>query len=212
MAVDGFALFDTVLGRCGIAWGPRGIISVQLPEASVCATRARVLQQCPDADEISPPPTVQQAIDGIVALLHGEASDFSKVGDLRAIELDMDRVPPFHRRVYQIARTIAPGETMTYGEIAVQLGSHRSARAVGQALARNPFAMIVPCHRVLAAGDQLGGFSANGGATTKLRLLSIERAHAGDAPTLFDTDGIFGSATRIAVEHAEHGGCVSPRG
>jgi methylated-DNA-[protein]-cysteine S-methyltransferase len=190
MTADGFALFDTAMGRCGIAWGPRGIISVQLPEASAGATRARVLQRCPDADEISPPSTVQQAIDGIVALLHGEADDVSKAGDLRAIELDMDRVPPFHRRVYQVARTIAPGETTTYGEIAGQLGSRRSARAVGRALARNPFAIVVPCHRVLAAGDKLGGFSANDGITMKLRLLSIERAHAGQAPTLFDTDGV----------------------
>jgi methylated-DNA-[protein]-cysteine S-methyltransferase len=184
MTADGFALFDTAMGRCGIAWGPRGIISVQLPEASAGATRARVLQQCPDAHEMSPPSTVQQAIDGIVALLHGEAVDLS------AIELDMDRVPPFHRHVYQVARAIAPGETMTYGEIAAQLGPHGSARAVGQALARNPFAIVVPCHRVLAAGDKLGGFSATGGAATKLRLLEIECAHAGEAPTLFDTDGV----------------------
>ncbi len=111
------------------------------------------------------------------------------VTDLSSIELDMDRIPPFHRRVYQVARTISPGETMTYGEIAAQLGSAGSARAVGQALARNPFAIVVPCHRVLAAGGKVGGFSANGGATTKLRLLAIERARAGDAPMLFDTDG-----------------------
>lgn len=185
MPADSFALFDTAMGRCGIAWGARGIIGVQLPEANEGVTRARVLQQCPDADETSPPPTVQYAIDGIVALLHGE------IGDLSAIELDMDRVPPFHRRVYQVARTIAPGETMTYGEIAAQLGSPGSARAVGHALARNPFAIVVPCHRVLAAGDKLGGFSANGGTTTKLRLLSIERVRAGEAPTLFDTEGTF---------------------
>jgi methylated-DNA-[protein]-cysteine S-methyltransferase len=150
---------------------------------------------------------VQYAIDGIVALLHGKAGDFAEAVDLSVIELDMDRVPPFHRRVYQIARTIAPGETMTYGEIAAQLGSPGSARAVGQALARNPFAIVVPCHRVLTAGDKLGGFSATGGATTKLRLLSIERVHAGEAPTLFDAEGTF--RPRVAVER---GGCVSLRG
>jgi methylated-DNA-[protein]-cysteine S-methyltransferase len=209
MPADSYALFDTAMGRCGIAWGARGIIGVQLPEANEGATRARILQQCPDAYETSPPPTVQYAIDGIVALLHSEAGDFSEPVDLSVIELDMDRVPPFHRRVYRIARTIAPGETMTYGEIAAQLGSPGSARAVGQALARNPFAIVVPCHRVLAAGDKLGGFSATGGATTKLRLLSIERAHAGEAPTLCDTEGAF--RPRVAVERAERGGCVSPR-
>ncbi len=190
MPADSFALFDTAMGRCGIAWGARGIISVQLSEASAGATRARVLQQCPDAEEASPPPVVQHAIDGIIALLDGETGDFVKGGDLSSIELDMDRVPPFHRRVYEFTRTIAPGETMTYGEIAARLGSPGSARAVGQALARNPFAIVVPCHRVLAAGAKLGGFSANGGTTTKQRLLSIERTHAGDAPTLFDTDAV----------------------
>ncbi|MGH3982397.1 MAG: methylated-DNA--[protein]-cysteine S-methyltransferase [Pseudonocardiaceae bacterium] len=198
MPADSFALFDTAMGRCGIAWGARGIIGVQLPEVNEDATRRGILRRyrgrCPDVAEASPPPAVQQAIDGIVALLHGE------IVDLCAIELDMDRVPPFHRRVYQVARTIAPGETMTYGEIAAQLGSPGSARAVGQALARNPFAIVVPCHRVLAAGDKLGGFSANGGATTKRRLLSIERMHAGEAPTLFDTDGTVGFPSPVAVE------------
>ena len=88
-------------------------------------------------------------------------------------------MPPFHRRVYEVARTIPPGATLSYGEIATRLGAPGSARAVGQALGRNPFAIVVPCHRVLAAGGKLGGFSANGGVTTKLRLLSIEGAQAG---------------------------------
>lgn len=183
MTAGGFALFDTALGRCGIVWGARGVIGVQLPEASEGATRARLLGRFPDTDEAPPPPAVHHAIDAIVALLHGEAGDRSAI-DLSAIELDMNGVPPFHRRVYELARTIAPGDTMTYGEIAAQLGVAGSARAVGQALARNPFAIIVPCHRVLAAGGKIGGFSANGGTTTKLRLLSIERA----CTTLFDVD------------------------
>jgi len=111
---------------------------------------------------------VQHAVEGISALLHGERSDLS------AVELDMDGVPSFHRRVYQITRTIAPGATLSYGEIAARLGAPGSARAVGQALGRNPFAIIVPCHRVVAAGGKVGGFSATGGTTTKLHLLSIE--------------------------------------
>ncbi|MGH3752846.1 MAG: methylated-DNA--[protein]-cysteine S-methyltransferase [Pseudonocardiaceae bacterium] len=188
MTADSFALFDTALGRCGIAWGARGVVGVQLPEASEGGTRARILRRCPDASEVPPPLAVQHAIDGIVALLRGEG------GDLSAVELDMDGVPPFHRRVYELARTIAPGETVSYGEIAAQLGALGAARAVGQALARNPFAIVVPCHRVLAAGRKVGGFSAHGGTTTKLRLLSIERAHTADAPTLFGTDCAFGAA------------------
>jgi methylated-DNA-[protein]-cysteine S-methyltransferase len=126
---------------------------------------------------------VRRAIDGIVALLRGEASDLS------AVALDMNAVPAFHRRVYDAARGVAPGSTVTYGEIAARLGEPGAARAVGQALGRNPFAIIVPCHRVLAAGGKVGGFSANGGVATKLRLLSIEGAPAGGQMALFDGDG-----------------------
>jgi len=172
MTAHGFALFDTVIGRCGIAWGGRGVVGVQLPEATELGTRARVLRRFPEAREAPPPPDVQRALDGIGALLRGEARDLS------AVALDMGHVPPFHRRVYEIARTIPPGTTLSYGDLALRLGAPGTARAVGQALGRNPFAIIVPCHRVLAAGGRVGGFSANGGATTKLRLLALEGAQA----------------------------------
>jgi methylated-DNA-[protein]-cysteine S-methyltransferase len=176
----GFTLFDTAIGRCGIAWNDRGVACVQLPEADERKTRARMLRQLPDAHEASPPPGVQGAIQAIAAHLRGEASDLS------AVMLDMDRVPPFDRRVYEVARAIPRGATLSYGEIARRLGASERAREVGQALARNPFAIIVPCHRVLAVGGRTGGFSANGGITTKLRLLSIEGAKLDDAPALFD--------------------------
>jgi methylated-DNA-[protein]-cysteine S-methyltransferase len=179
MTTRGFTLFETVLGRCGIAWSERGIVGVQLPEACEAETRARLLRRVPDAREAPPPPEVERAINCIVALLQGEASDLS------AIVLDMDGVPPFHRRVYDATRTIPPGATLSYGHLAERLGARGAARAVGQALARNPFAIIVPCHRVLAASGKLGGFSANGGVTAKLRLLSIERALAQDALPLW---------------------------
>jgi methylated-DNA-[protein]-cysteine S-methyltransferase len=176
----GFTLFDTAIGPCGIAWSERGVACVQLPEADDRRTRARMLRRLPDAREASPPQRVQRAIEAIAAHLRGEASD------LGAVMLDMDHVPPFDRRVYDIARTIASGATLSYGEIARRLGAGETARDVGQALARNPFPIIVPCHRVLAAGGKMGGFSANGGIRTKLRLLSIEGAKIGDAPALFD--------------------------
>ena len=190
MTEHGFALFDTDIGPCGIAWGARGITGVQLPEASEAKTRARLLRRYPHAREAPPPADVRRVIDGIVALLRGEASDLS------AAALDMDGVPEFDRRVYELARAIAPGATLSYGEIAVRLGERGLARDVGQALGRNPFPIIVPCHRVLAAGGKAGGFSANGGVTTKLRLLTIERARTSDAPTLFDGDGAFGFALK----------------
>jgi methylated-DNA-[protein]-cysteine S-methyltransferase len=183
-------IFDTQIGPCGIAWGDRGVIAVQLPEGDEAKTRARLLLRCPHAREATPPTAVQDAIEGIMSLLRGEARDLS------AILLDMDGLPSFDRRVYEVARTIAPGATLSYGEISARLGARDLAREVGQALGRNPFPIVVPCHRVLAAGGKAGGFSANGGITTKLRLLTIEHARTSDAPTLFDGDSAFGFAVR----------------
>ncbi len=169
MTQPGFALFDSPIGRCGIAWGSRGIAAVQLPGGPEMATRARLLQRAPGASEQPMPDEVRRAVDQILGLLRGETSE------LAAIPLDMEQVPPFHRRVYEIARDIAPGQTISYGDLAARLGQPGAARAVGQALGKNPFALVVPCHRVLAADGRMGGFSANGGVATKLRLLSIER-------------------------------------
>ena len=195
MTGHGFTLFDTAIGRCGIAWGERGVAGVQLPEAREIATRARMLERFPQAAEGAPPPAVQQAVEGIVALLRGEPRD------LAGIPLDMNGVPAFHQRVYEIARSIAPGSTLTYGEIAARLGTPGSARAVGQALGRNPFAIVVPCHRVLAAGGKVGGFSANGGIATKLRMLAIEDARTNGQLALFEGDGTLGFDPQVAVGH-----------
>jgi methylated-DNA-[protein]-cysteine S-methyltransferase len=184
-----WALFDTAIGRCGIVWGARGLRCVQLPEASASETRARLRRRFPDAQESPPPPAVERAIDRIVALLRGEPAD------LTAIELDMSGVPPFHERVYELARTIPSGATLSYGEVAARIGSPGAARAVGQALGKNPFAIVVPCHRVLAAGGKVGGFSAAGGTTTKLRMLRIEQAER----SLFDGDGVLGFDAAEAV-------------
>jgi O-6-methylguanine DNA methyltransferase len=180
MTARGFALFDTAIGACGIAWGERGLVGVQLPEGSAARTRARMRRRFPDAPEAPPPPSVQRAMEGIVQLLQGTAID------LAAVALDMADVPSFDRRVYEVARTIPPGATLSYGDIAARLSAAGEARAVGQALGQNPFPLVVPCHRVLAAGGKVGGFSANGGIATKLRLLSIEGARTSSAPTLFE--------------------------
>ena len=175
----GFALFDTAVGRCGIAWSARGIAGLQLPEKTEPATRARMLRRYPGAVEAVPPDDVQRSIGDIGRLLSGEAVD------LNGVALDDRGVPDFNRRVYAIARGIAPGATLSYGEIAERLGDRSLARDVAQALAQNPFPLIVPCHRVLAANGKMGGFSAPGGVRTKLRLLSIEGARYGE-PGLFD--------------------------
>jgi methylated-DNA-[protein]-cysteine S-methyltransferase len=181
MTARSFALFDTTIGACGIAWGERGIAAVQLPEASEQKTHARLQRRFPEARQAPPTPEVQRAVDGITALLRGEAID------LTAIALDIEELPAFNRRVYEVARAIPPGATLSYGEIAAKLGEPpQAARDVGQALGQNPIPIIVPCHRVLAANGKPGGFSASGGVTTKLRLLTIERAKTSDTPSLFE--------------------------
>jgi len=177
----GFLLFETPIGVCGIVWGDRGVVGVRLPEASESAARARVQREFPNALESPAPPDVHRALEGIVALLRGEAKDLS------FIQLDMRQVAPFNRRVYEVARTIPPGATLSYGEIAARLGEPGAARDVGSALGQNPFAIVVPCHRVLAAGGKIGGFSARGGIRTKLRLLSIEGVQAPGTVPLFES-------------------------
>jgi methylated-DNA-[protein]-cysteine S-methyltransferase len=176
-------LFDTAIGACAVAWNARGLIGVQLPEASESATRARMRKRFPDAVECAPDATARQAIDGIVALLNGEKRD------LRDVAIDDSGTPEFNARVYKIVRQIPPGETLTYGEVAERLGDKTLARAVGQAMGQNPCPVVMPCHRVMAASDRsgakTGGFSAPGGVVTKLRLLTIEGAQPG-GPTLFD--------------------------
>ena len=178
MTAIGFGLFDTVIGHCGVAWGERGLAGVQLPEADEALTRARMRRRFPGWVEAPAPPQVLVATARVAALLRGERDD------LRDIALDMSGVSAFEVRVYDLVRGIAPGRTLSYGEVAALLGQPGAARAVGRALGRNPFAPVVPCHRVLAAGGRSGGFSAQGGVATKLRLLRGEGARIGAMPGL----------------------------
>ena len=181
-APPGFALFETAIGICGIAWGEGGIVGVQLPEDGfdTDATRRRMARRFPQSQDALPPLAVRRAINTITESLAGE-----RTVDLIDIALDMRGVSDFHQRVYAIARRIPPGHTRTYGEVAAELGDKSLARAVGQAMGLNPFAPVVPCHRVLAANGKPGGFSAGGGALTKLRMLAIEGAAPNGTPSLF---------------------------
>jgi methylated-DNA-[protein]-cysteine S-methyltransferase len=163
-----FAVFKTAIGPCGVVWSERGLVGVQLPEATLAHTLKRVARRFPDATETTPTPVIQAAIDGIVALLSGEKRDLGEV------VLDMDDLPLLNRRVYDVARTIRPGTTLTYGDVARRVGREANPRSVGQALGANPFPIVVPCHRVLAASGGMGGFSAPGGVATKRRMLEIE--------------------------------------
>lgn len=176
----GFALFETAIGTCALAWGPRGLVGVQLPEENgETATRARMRRRFAGLFEAEPPDSARRAIAAIQGLLSGGSDDLSD------IVLDMSAVSEFHQRIYAIARRIPPGQTRTYGEIAAELGDKGLSRAVGQAMGHNPFAPVVPCHRVLAAGNKPGGFSAGGGALTKLRMLDIEGARPNGMASLF---------------------------
>jgi methylated-DNA-[protein]-cysteine S-methyltransferase len=181
VAGRGYTIFDTGIGRCGIAWSHAGIVGVQLPAAREIETRRRLFQLYPDAREQRPPEDVEMAIEGIVVLLRGEPADLFDVA------LDMNGISPFNQRVYAFTRGIPRGETLTYGEVAARLKLSGAVHSVAQALARNPFLIIVPCHRVLEAGGYADKISPNGGVISKRRLLSIEGAHSMTAgKTLFD--------------------------
>lgn len=172
--------FDTALGRCGLVWSERGIVASLLPDASL----ARLKRRHPTAEPVTALPAhIARAVDGIRALLAGEARD------LRDIVLDERGIPEFRRQVHALTRAIPPGQTRTYGEIAAALGQPGAARAVGRAEGDNPFPPIVPCHRVMGAGGEPTGFSAPGGVETKRRMLLIEARAvgqlAGDQQPLF---------------------------
>ncbi|RYF80894.1 MAG: methylated-DNA--[protein]-cysteine S-methyltransferase [Comamonadaceae bacterium] len=182
--ISGWAVFSTAIGHCGLAWAPAGLQRVLLPEADGAADSLRTRLQrlhpaLPEVAEPQHPASVSSAIEAICALLAGAPLN------LLNIVLDESRVSAFHRRVYAITRRIPPGQVRTYGDIADELGDRTLARAVGQALGANPFAPVVPCHRVMGAKGWQGGFSAPGGVELKLRMLEIEGARPGGQGTLF---------------------------
>jgi len=174
-----YTLFETAIGWAGLAWGEHGLVGVHLPEREPGIARRSLLRRFADAVEAGPTEDLAPVVEAIRALMRGEKAD------LTGAPLDLARVPAFNAKVYEIARRIPPGETLTYGEIAVRLGDKLLARDVGAALGQNPWPIVVPCHRVTAAGGKLGGFSARGGARTKLRLLAIEGAPAAAQAELF---------------------------
>jgi methylated-DNA-[protein]-cysteine S-methyltransferase len=176
----GIAAFDTAIGQCGLAWGDDGIRSVMLPSRSELGIEGDLRGRHPDGEPIPAPSPIQQAIDRMVRLLAGESAD-----DLRDIRVDFGDASDFSRQVWETTRTVGPGETTTYSEIAKRLGQPHAAREVGQALGRNPVPIIVPCHRVLGAGGKLVGFSAPGGVQTKITMLQVEGAAFEGQPALF---------------------------
>lgn len=166
-------LFETAIGECGVAWNPRGLCGVQLPEKDHGQTELRLAVKCHStavADASDVPPWTQSLIADIQRYLAGRPMDFSSVA------VDLDGMDDFRQRLYAALREVAFGRTTTYGELAKRLGSTgwEGARDVGEAMGRNPMPIVIPCHRVLAAGNKPGGFSAYGGTTTKKKLLALE--------------------------------------
>jgi methylated-DNA-[protein]-cysteine S-methyltransferase len=174
------AVFDTGIGRCGIVWSEAGVVCVQLPEARELETRRRLYRLYPEAREQRPPEMIDIAIEGIAALLRGETYDLSDVS------LDMTAISVFNQRVYELTRAIPRGETRTYSEIANQMRRSGAELSVAQAIGKNPFMVIVPCHRVLETGHYADKNSPFGGTISKRHLLSLEGTRPMAGKTLFD--------------------------
>lgn len=174
-----YCLFDTAIGPVGVAWSERGLTRLQLPESSRAATERRLRGRSASGTPVKPPLQIRRAIADIQSYVAGERVDFS------TIALDLTGISTFYRGIYEAARRVGWGQTTTYGELAREAGSPGAARAVGQALGRNPVAIVIPCHRIVASGGKVGGFSAFGGAIAKERLLALEGVRLGDdAPLL----------------------------
>jgi len=183
MTHPGYSLFETPIGCCGVAWSAAGIVAVQLPERHEAATVARLRRRVAKLERSEPPAPVRQAIAAIQRLLGGARTELAE------IVLDFSGLSPFQRRVYQAARAIPAGQTVTYGALAARLGQAGAARAIGRAMGSNPFPIIVPCHRVLAAGGKAGGFSAHGGVATKFALLRAEGAEGTEDAAVQELSG-----------------------
>lgn len=166
-----YCIFETSLGWAGVVGNTERVCGALLPEKSAELMRGHIERRWPEAQ---PGPELDRAAERIRDLIDGGDDD------LRDLDLDMSAIEPFEQQVYALARAVGPGETTTYGDIARTLGDLSQSQAVGRALGRNPFAPIIPCHRVVAAGQKLGGFSATGGRSLKLRMLANEQRWARD--------------------------------
>jgi methylated-DNA-[protein]-cysteine S-methyltransferase len=165
-----YTLFDSALGVCGLAWSERGITRLLLPQGETAAIERRLARSC-ERESGAPPPAIVDAMDQVRRYGAGERIDF------RDVTVDLAGADEFRLKVYAALRRLGFGETTTYGELARTIGAPDAAREVGQALGRNPVPVIIPCHRILAAGGRIGGFSAPGGSATKERLLALEGLH-----------------------------------
>jgi methylated-DNA-[protein]-cysteine S-methyltransferase len=172
-----YFVFETAGGFCGIAWNSAGITRFQLPTRSAEATERMLLRRLPGAEPGAPTPAVAEAVAAVTRYFAGNETDFS------GFTLDLSELDAFFQQIYAAARRVGWGRTTTYGTLAKELGAGpEAARDVGQAMATNPVALFIPCHRVLAAGGKVGGFSAPGGSTAKIRMLALEGVDVAPPP------------------------------
>lgn len=172
MTTQNYIVFETAAGHCALAWSAQGVTRTRLPESDAKATERALLRHIPDATPGTPPPAIARTIDAMTRYFAGEKIGFEQTA------LDLGPQSELFARIYDAARRLRWGETTTYGALAKTLGDDwEIAREVGQAMAKNPVALIIPCHRVLAAGGKVGGFSAPGGAATKVKMLALEGVH-----------------------------------
>jgi methylated-DNA-[protein]-cysteine S-methyltransferase len=170
--VQRYLIFQTAIGFCGVTWNSMGIARFQLPTKSPDSAERMLLRRAPGAEPGTPTPDVAEFVAATKRYFQGEETDFSE------FTLDLSDQDELFRQIYAAARKIRWGQTTTYGALAKELGARpQAARDVGQAMAKNPMPLIIPCHRVLAAGGKIGGFSAPGGSATKIRMLELERVH-----------------------------------
>jgi len=174
----GRIVFETALGFMGLAWSEAGLIRLCLPQSSRDAVERRLLRLdgVAGGDSGKPPQWVARLVADIRAYMQGEAVDFS------GVPVDLAGVDDFRRAIYDAARRLAFGETTTYGELARRAGHAGLPRETGAALGANPVPLVIPCHRILAAGGKIGGFSAPGGAATKEKMLGLEGVRVGPPP------------------------------
>jgi len=210
MKQDAYCLFETPLGACGIAWKepetsrfPPVVTFIQLPEATTRLTETRIAGRSKGHKTHLVPSGIAGIIKKIQKHLHGDMQDFQD------IVVDLDGAGPFAREVYEGARKIPAGRTMTYGVLATEMNRPTASRAVGQALGKNPIPLIIPCHRVLASGNKPGGFSAHGGVTTKARLLAIEGAVLGTPATIKSKRDLLRAAALLKKQDPRLAGCLA---
>lgn len=175
--VIGRHVFETALGFMAVGWSASGITRVWLAERDRAAVERRLAQRAAGVPDLAPPLAIAAVVERLKEYAAGTPVDFS------GTPIDLAGVDDFRLAIYDAAKRLRYGETVTYGELARRAGHDGMARETGAALGANPLPIVIPCHRILAAGNKIGGFSAPGGSATKERMLAMEGVRVGPPPS-----------------------------